>query len=90
MKIMCACQSGLGSSFLVEMNVKEACKNLGIEADVIHGALYECAPGQADLFVTSQDLIDEVKKFGDVVGVKNLMSVEEIQEKLKEYFDNNK
>ena len=90
MKIMCACQSGLGSSFLVEMNVKQACTNLGVEAIVVHGALYECAIGTADLFITSSDLVDEVKKFGDTVGVKDLMSVEEIQNKLKEYFDNKK
>ena len=31
-KILCFCGSGLGTSFLMEMNVKKALENLGMES----------------------------------------------------------
>ena len=41
MKIMAICGSGLGSSFMVEMNIKKVLKKLEIEAEVEHsGALF--------------------------------------------------
>lgn len=39
MKIMAICGSGLGSSFMVEMNIKKVLKKLEIEAEVEHSDL---------------------------------------------------
>lgn len=36
MKIMAICGSGLGSSFMVEMNIKKVLKKLNIDAEVEH------------------------------------------------------
>ena len=36
MKIMAICGSGLGSSFMVEMNIKKVLKKLDIDAEVEH------------------------------------------------------
>ena len=51
MKIMAICGSGLGSSFMVEMNIKKVLKKLDIEAEVEHSDLSSATPGAADLFV---------------------------------------
>jgi len=39
MKILAVCAHGLGSSFLMEMNIKKALVKLGIEAEVGHSDL---------------------------------------------------
>lgn len=41
MKIMAICGSGLGSSFMVEMNIKKVLKKMGVEAEVEHS---DCRP----------------------------------------------
>lgn len=39
-KILCFCGSGLGTSFLMEMNVKKALENLGItDVEVEHSTI---------------------------------------------------
>lgn len=55
MKIMAICGSGLGSSFMVEMNIKK-CLKLDIEAEVEHSDLSSATPGAADLFVMAKTL----------------------------------
>ena len=57
MKIMAICGSGLGSSFMVEMNIKKVLKKLDIEAEVEHSDLSSATPGAADLFVIT-NIID--------------------------------
>jgi PTS system ascorbate-specific IIB component len=54
MKIMAICGSGLGSSFMVEMNIKKVLKKLAIEAEVEHSDLSSATPGAADLFVMAK------------------------------------
>ena len=56
MKIMAICGSGLGSSFMVEMNIKKVLKKLEIEAEVEHSDLSSATPGAADLFVMAKDI----------------------------------
>lgn len=57
-KILCFCGSGLGTSFLMEMNVKKALENLGItDVEVEHSTIDDVMPGAADLFVCGADLL---------------------------------
>lgn len=56
MKIMAICGSGLGSSFMVEMNIKKVLRKLEIDADVEHSDLSSATPGAADLFVMAKIL----------------------------------
>lgn len=49
MKIMAICGSGLGSSFMVEMNIKKVLKKMGVEAEVEHSDLSSAIPGAADV-----------------------------------------
>lgn len=87
-KIECCCLSGLGSSFLVGLNVQKALEELGIEnVEVTHTSLSAISPGSADLYVCSTDIKNQVEKNGPVVAVNNLMSVEEIKLGIKEYLE---
>ena len=62
-KIMCFCGSGLGTSFVMEMNAKKALKNLGIEGVTVeHSTIDDVVPGAADLFICSADLLPNAKK----------------------------
>ena len=54
-KILVVCGNGLGSSFMVEMNVKSILKDLGIEAEVDHTDLTTSKSENADYFLGSRD-----------------------------------
>ncbi len=85
-KVVCICGSGLGSSFLVEMNVKTVLKALGkTEVEVEHTDLGSAWPGIADLIVCGQDLYDNLKRFGDTIGLDNIMDKVELKDKLSAY-----
>ncbi len=87
-KILCFCGSGLGTSFVMEMNAKKALKNLGITGVTVeHSTIDDVMPGAADLFICSADLLPNAEKAGRAIGLKNMVSIKEIQEKLKEAFE---
>ena len=87
-KILCFCGSGLGTSFVMEMNVKKALENLGIQdVEVVHSTIDDVMPGAADLFVCSADLVSRAEQAGKAIGVLNMVSIQEIQDKLKEVFE---
>lgn len=90
-KILCFCGSGLGTSFVMEMNAKKALKNLGIEGvKVDHSTIDDVVPGAADLFICSADLVPNAEKAGKAIGLNNMVSVKEIEEKLKAAFEEDK
>lgn len=85
--IMTACGQGLGSSFMIEINVNKVLKSLGIEGiEVSHGSAADVYPGVADLLIVGEDLYDSVSGSGDVVTLRNIVSLPELQEKLETYF----
>lgn len=86
-KIMCACGSGLGSSLLVEMNIQDVLKKMGIEGiSVSHSTTSDVKPGAADLFVVGRDLADFIKDVPaeQVVVLQNIIDKNELEEKLRE------
>ena len=86
-KIVCFCGSGLGSSFMMEMNCKKALKNLGIQGvSVEHTTLADVHKGMADLLICGNDLLPQAQKAGKAIGLKNLVSLPEMTEKLKKEF----
>ena len=85
-KIMCICGSGLGSSFLVEMNVKTVLKDLGVNGiEVEHCDLGSAWPGIADLIISGADLKSNVERFADTIALNNIMDKNELKGKLEEY-----
>ncbi|WP_301098544.1 PTS sugar transporter subunit IIB [Otariodibacter sp.] len=88
MKIMAVCGSGLGSSFMMELNIKKALAKLGMEAEVNHTDLSSVTLDDADVFVMAKDIAESSSIPADrIITVKNLVSVSEFEEKLTAYFN---
>lgn len=87
-KILCFCGSGLGTSFLMAMNAKKALTNLGItDVEVDHTTIDDVIPGAADLFICGADLLPNAEKEGKAIGLNNMVSMDEMTEKLKAALD---
>ena len=87
-KIVCICGNGLGSSFLLEMNVKAVLKDLGMnEVEVEHSDMGSAFVGMADLIVCASDLKDSLERFGDTIGLNNLMDKNEIKTKIEVFLE---
>jgi len=77
MKILAVCAHGLGSSFLMEMNIKKALVKLGPSP----------ASGDADLFVMGADIVDSSSiERSKIIIINNLVSADEFEHKLAVYF----
>lgn len=88
-KILCCCVSGLGSSFIMEMNLRKVLNKLGMEdVEVEHSGINDAMPGAADLFICSSDVTDECKKAGDTISLDVLTDSAELERKLSAYFQN--
>lgn len=88
MKIMAICGSGLGSSFMVEMNIKKVLKKLEITADVEHADLSSATPGAADLFVMAKDIAASASvPENQLVVIKNIIDINELETQLRAWFD---
>ena len=84
MKIMAVCGSGLGSSFMVEMNIKKVLKKIGVEAEVEHSDLASALPGAADVFVMGKDIA--TVPADKLIVLDSIISMPELEEKLTDYF----
>ena len=83
-KILCFCGSGLGTSFVMEMNVKKVLTKLGLtDIEVEHSTIDDVMPGAADLFICGADLLPNALKVGNAIGLANMVSMAELEEKLK-------
>jgi len=87
MKIMAVCGAGLGSSFMMEMNIKKVLKSLNITADVEHSDLGSVTPDSADVFVMGRDIayssnLPESK----LIILNSIIDIKELETKLNDYF----
>ena len=87
-RILCCCMTGMGSSFLVAMNVKKVMESLGMEDVLVdHAGTYDAGPGAADLFVCSADIYEECSRAGDAIPLEHLTDYEEVETKIKAYLN---
>ena len=86
MKLAAVCGSGLGSSFMVEMNITEVLKDLGAsgEYEGCHTSLADVTSGDADIFVTGSDLADSASHLPNLIVLNSLLDKDELREKIKE------
>lgn len=90
MKILVVCGSGLGSSFMIEMNVKKVLKELEIEAEVNHSDLGSAKGEKANIYVGTRDIADQLVDLGgDVISLKSMIDMKELKEKFENYFNSN-
>lgn len=85
-KIMAVCGSGLGSSFMVEMNITEVLKELDVddEYEASHTSLADVTNGDADIFVTAADLADSASHLGNLIVLDSLLDKDELKRKIQE------
>lgn len=83
-KILVVCGNGLGSSFMLELNVKKAIKELGKSAEVSHTDLSSAKSENADIYLGAEDIVSQLAQTGkEIVTIQNMMSLPEIKEKLE-------
>ena len=88
MKIMAISGSGLGSSFMVEMNIKKVLKKMGVDAEVEHSDLSSAIPGEADLFVMAKDIAASASiPDNQLIVITNIIDINELETKLRAYFN---
>ncbi|CAM3181436.1 PTS system IIB component, L-Asc family [Lactobacillus bombicola] len=90
MKILTACANGSGTSLMLMRTVKKTLEKLGYQITQADHTSVSEAKGIArnyDVVFTSVPFInmfDEVKKRGgEVIGIKNVISAAEVEEKIK-------
>ena len=88
MKIMAVCGSGLGSSFMMEMNIKKVLKTIGVEAEVEHSDLGSVTPDVADVFVMAKDIAASASvPESQLVVINNIIDINELEAQLRAWFE---
>ena len=85
-KIMAVCGSGLGSSFMVELNITDALNELGLsdQYEASHTSLSDVTPDDADFFVVGLDLANSATHLPNLIILNSLLDKNELKNKLKE------
>jgi PTS system ascorbate-specific IIB component len=84
-KILVVCGNGLGSSMIVEMNVKSILKEMNVEADVSHTDLTTAKTEPADLYIGSEDILGNIDDgTRNVALLKNLLDKNELRQALED------
>jgi len=85
MKILVCCGSGLGSSFMIQMNIEKVLKELNIEAEVDHSDLSSAMGMKSDIYVGTRDIASELTNLGGrVISLNSMIDKKELKEKLTE------
>lgn len=84
MKILVCCGSGLGSSFMIEMNIKNVLKELQVEnVTVNHSDLTSAAGIKADIYVATKDIAVNLTSLGTTVSLNNMIDKKELKDKIE-------
>ncbi len=93
MKFLCICQSGLGSSFMVQMNIQNLlhAENVTDEISVEHSDVGSTTADMADYFFVEKTLGDAVSMLPSdrVVLLNSLIDQNEIKEAVNKILDDN-
>lgn len=92
MKFLCICQSGLGSSFMVQMNIQNLLASEGVseEITVEHADVGSTTADMADYFFVEKTLGEAVSTLPKekVVLLNSLIDQNEIKEAVNRILDN--
>ena len=85
MKLVAVCGSGLGSSFMLEMNINSILNELGVSGvEVSHTDVGSATPDLADVWICASDIAESIQSLGEVVVLDNIIDTDAMREKLKE------
>lgn len=91
MKFAAVCGSGLGSSFMVEMNINSVLSQLGVSGvEVSHYDLGSASPDLADVFFVGGDLADSAQHLENVVVLDSIIDLDELKQKVEQVCKENK
>lgn len=86
MKVLAACGNGMGSSLIIKMKIQKVLTDMGLQCDVHHASVGQAKSDAKnfDLVIVSEMFVKEFTNVGNckVVGLVNLLSDEEIKEKV--------
>lgn len=84
MKILAVCGSGLGTSFMVEMNIISVLDEMGITGiEVSHSDLSSATPDCADVFFLAKDIAEGGEHLGEVIVLDNIIDMDELRTKVE-------
>ena len=76
-----ACGSGLGSIFMVQINIESILSELGVTGvEVEHYDLGGADPSAADIWIVGRDLEDSAGHLGDVRVLNSIIDMDELKE----------
>ncbi|OOF32677.1 PTS sugar transporter subunit IIB [Salinivibrio costicola] len=87
MKITVVCGHGLGTSLMMEMSIKQIIKDLGVEASVDHIDLGSVSGTDADIFVGTNDIAQQLQAMSvspRIVALDNMVDKEAMKSRLSE------
>lgn len=91
MKILVACANGVGTSLMMKMKVQQALQELNLNiSDISHTSISQAKnSAQAfDIVFCADNFVDMFKDASNkgvkVIGMKNILSVEEAKQRLSE------
>ncbi|SDH85934.1 PTS sugar transporter subunit IIB [Alteribacillus bidgolensis] len=86
-KILVVCGNGLGSSMIVEMNVKNILKDMNVEAEVSHTDLTTAKTEHADLYIGSAEILGNIDDGSrNIALLNNLLDKDELRQALENNF----
>lgn len=88
-KVLAACGNGMGSSLIIKMKIEKVLKDMGLEFNVHHASVGQAKSDAKnfDLVLVGKSFVNEFNVTGTntkVVGLVNLLSEDEIREKVSE------
>lgn len=86
-KVLIVCTNGLGSSFIVEMNIKKILSSMGVTAEVSHTDLSSAKSEKADFYVGAVDVVSNLDDGSrQVYGLQNMLDNAELERVLSQMF----
>lgn len=83
MKILVCCGSGLGSSFMIEMNIEKILGEMGVKVQVDHSDLSSAKGSKADIYVGTRDIAGQLTTLGgEVISLNSMIDIKEMRQKL--------
>ena len=85
MRLVAVCGSGLGSSFMMEMNINDVLRELGVTGvEVSHTDVGSATPDLADVWICATDIAESIQSLGEIVVLENIIDKDLMREKIKE------
>lgn len=94
MKIYAVCQSGLGTSFMVEMNIEAALQEAGVnmaDFSIDHTDSGSISGDMADYFFAEKTLVPALTNLPEekIVALDSIIDADEIKSKIFKILDDN-